>query len=155
MRILGVLSSILLPRDSKFEANTPSTFLTLMQALFLLHQSLLTHVGDDGEITLVKQLFSEMRGGVCGEFDKVSLKEEYGAVFSRKDDDQEVREVLISESLSRCLENGVEASRRWFLRNLEVRVSRLGTGLLIMEIIGALACAPAITVTHATTHSYP
>jgi len=118
MRILGVLWSILIPRDSLFEADTPSTLKTLVQALFLLLYSFSTQIGQGRENALVEQLIAQIRVGVCGELNKVTLKEEYGAAFSRKDDDTSVRAALISEGLSRCLENGVVGSRRWILRNL-------------------------------------
>jgi hypothetical protein len=119
MRVLGVLESFP-PQDS---ANTPSTFQTLIQALFLLLHSLSIQAGQEEEVRLVTNVISKVQGGSGGDFNHDSIKEAYGVpffIFSGMGNDtvQDLRDALVGEALARCVEHGSESSRRWILRSL-------------------------------------
>ena len=115
-RILSALWSLLI--HPSFQATTPSTLQTLIQTLLSLLRYLASNDAQAEELKLVKVLILEVRSGSCGKLNVTAVEEVYGAKFLVQDDDQTVREALISESVAKCLENGTQAGRRWILSNL-------------------------------------
>ncbi|KAG6885182.1 hypothetical protein C0993_005089 [Termitomyces sp. T159_Od127] len=105
-RILNILRGLITSTENNHVISTPQCFQTLAQGLF----SLLPHLRPSfsspvahEEIPLLMDLISQ---------------EEYGAAFSDKDDKNLIREVILLEGLSRCLEDCPNDSRVWLLQNV-------------------------------------
>jgi hypothetical protein len=116
----------------------------------------LGHLLETEEVNLVKQLILQVQGGACGVLDRASIEEEYDVTFSRSDEDMNVREALILESLVRCLEHGAERSRRWIMRNiLEVKQTPNSLCTMLICTLGVLATPYGVLIIHATSHHNP
>lgn len=61
---------------------------------------------------------SAVRSGSCGEMSTAAIETEFGVRFSRADSEPAIRNVLVTESVIRCLEVGDDRSRRWVLRTM-------------------------------------
>ncbi|KAG6897033.1 hypothetical protein C0992_004506 [Termitomyces sp. T32_za158] len=121
-RILSILWGLIIPGDNNYVISTPECFQTLARGLFSLlpqlqplSSSLIAHE----EIPFLMDVISQVRDGCCGELEAHVLQEEYGANFSEKDDKDLIREVILLEALSRCLEDCPNNSRVWLLQYVE------------------------------------
>ncbi|KAG6850090.1 hypothetical protein H0H93_001223 [Arthromyces matolae] len=120
-RILSILWGLIIPIDTRYPVSTPECFRTLAHGLF----SLLPHLrplantpAAHEEVPFLSGVIEKVRDGCCGEIEPRSLQEEYDATFSGKDDKNLVREALLLEALSRCLEDCTNNSRIWLFQNV-------------------------------------
>lgn len=121
-RILRILRGFIIPTDSKYIISTPECFQTLAQGLF----SLLPHLRPlssspvaHEEIPLLMDVISQVCDGCCGELEAQLVQEEYGPIFSEKDDKKLIREVILLEASLRCIEDCPNDSRVWLLQHVE------------------------------------
>lgn len=125
MRILGTLSSILFSREKSFSADTPVILQTLLQAVYSLITTLSIQGHADDEITSLKGYVAAIRDGNSGPLNQQAVEREYGIRYDKKENEDTVREAIISESIVKCTEVGSERNRCWVLCNLlEVCKSR-------------------------------
>lgn len=91
---------------------SPQNIQLILQSLF----SLLPAFGDDTKI--LTDLLHQIRLGCCGELDKDSVEEHYGALFIDQDNIQSVRDAIFVESLVKCIDNCALSARRWLMENV-------------------------------------
>ena len=140
IRIQGTLSSILFSRDRTFRAESPSVFQTLLQGLFSFKYCLSLSSGSNSEMESLAGYIAAVRSGSCGELSKTAVEIEFGVRFSKSDDEAAIRDVLVTESVVRCLEAGDARSQRWVLRStLEVRPRHSELYLITDCVSGVLA----------------
>lgn len=61
---------------------------------------------------------SAIRDGGCGPLAQSAVEKEFGVRFSESDHETSIREILLTESVIRCLSSGPERARQWTLRML-------------------------------------
>lgn len=152
LRVLGTLSSILFSRDRTFSADSPTIFQTLLQALFSLKYYLSLSPHSTAEMESLSGYISAIRSGSCGEISSSATEMEFGVRFSKSDSEEAIRDVLVTESVIRCLEVGDGMSRRWMLRNM-LEVSQffiLARVHLTQCTVGVLANTRTEAVVHAS-----
>ena len=121
MRIITTLSTILFAQKT-FQAETPAILQTLLQSLFSLYTILRTSPDSMTEADAVTACIIGVKDGQVGSPTQQALEKEYGVRYSKADDDEKVRAIIVAESVIGCLEVGSETTRRWALHNLiEVR----------------------------------
>lgn len=112
---------LLAPHETCYSATTPQTFQTILQGLYTLLSSLSSSpIGLDMKETMtLNDIISHVRSGSCGDLSVISVEKEYG--FDFREDSSRVREELVLEAHTRCLENCPKDTRFWLLQNtLEV-----------------------------------
>ncbi|KAF5379141.1 hypothetical protein D9615_005965 [Tricholomella constricta] len=120
-RILSVLWGLLIPTDTNYTVTTPECFQTLVQGLFSLLPNLRplsNSAAAQEELILLMDMISKVRAGCCGELEATFVQEEYDTVSSAKDDRNLVREGILLEALSRCLEDCTNDSRVWLFQTV-------------------------------------
>lgn len=118
MRVLGTLSSILFSRDKTFSAESPRILQSLLQGLISLAYMLSLSPQSVAEYQSVAGYISAIRSGNCGFLSQSALESEYGVRFTSKDSCDPLLEILVTESVIRCLTAGSDCERRWVLRTL-------------------------------------
>ncbi|KAG5721509.1 Unc-80 like protein [Termitomyces sp. T112] len=120
-RILSILWGLIIPTDNNYVISTPQCFQTLAQGLF----SLLPHLRplssspiDHEEVPFLMDVISRICDGCCGELEAHFAQEEYGTVSSAKDDKNLIREAILFEALTRCLEDCTNDSRVWLFQHV-------------------------------------
>lgn len=98
--------------------DTPVLLQTLLQAMFSLIATLSMQGNANDEITSLKGYVTAIRDGSCGPLDASSVEREYGVRYSKKENEDSLREAIISESAVKCTELGSEEKRCWVLCNL-------------------------------------
>jgi hypothetical protein len=61
---------------------------------------------------------SAIRTGTCGSLSQTAIEKEYGARYANDERDDILREILVTESVIRCLTSGPDRERRWIFRTL-------------------------------------
>ena len=56
--------------------------------------------------------------GSCGELSSPAIEMEFGVRFAQSDTETLVRDILVTESLIRCLQVGDVKNQRWMLRTM-------------------------------------
>ena len=124
MRIISSMSSILFGRERTFQVETPVILQTLLQCLFSLLTILRSSPDSTQEADNVVACIVGIKSGQSGTPSPQALEKEYG-VRRKDEDDEQMRGIIVAESVIGCLEVGSEASRRWTLHHLvEVRFYR-------------------------------
>ncbi|KAG6901982.1 hypothetical protein C0995_005941 [Termitomyces sp. Mi166 len=120
-RILSILWGLIVPTDNNYVISTPECFQTLAQGLF----SLLPHLRPlssssiaHEEVPFLMDVISKVRDGCCGELEAHFVQQEYDAIASPKDDKNLIREAILLEALSRCLEDCTNDSRVWLFQHV-------------------------------------
>ncbi|KAG6915507.1 hypothetical protein DXG01_011132 [Tephrocybe rancida] len=119
-RVLSILWELIIPTDNVYAISTPECFQTLAHGLFSLLPNLRplsnsTHAHE--EVPFLMGIISKVRAGCCGELEAHFVQEEYDAVSSAKDDRNLMREAVLLEALSRCLEDCTNDSRVWLFEH--------------------------------------
>ncbi|KAF8068970.1 hypothetical protein FPV67DRAFT_1414491 [Lyophyllum atratum] len=120
-RILSILWGLLIPSDTNYTVTTPECYQTLVQGLFSLLPNLRplsNSANAQEELVLLSDIISKVSSGCCGELETTFVQEEYDAVASAKDDRNLIREAILLEALSRCLEDCTDDSRIWLFQNV-------------------------------------
>ncbi|KAG5646355.1 hypothetical protein DXG03_003678 [Asterophora parasitica] len=120
-KILSLLWSLLIPPETNYTVTTPECFQTLVQGLFTLLPSLRpmsNSTAAQEDMNLLMDMILQVRSGCCGELESTFVQEEYGAVPSSKEDWHHIREGILLESLSRCLEDCTDDSRLWLFERV-------------------------------------
>ncbi|KAJ3556564.1 hypothetical protein NM688_g1961 [Phlebia brevispora] len=118
LRLLGTLSSILFSRDRTFTANSPMILQTLLQGLFSLTYSLSLSIHAAAESESLAGYVSAVCSGSCGQLSPTATEAEFGVPFSGADSEAVIRDILVTESVIRCLEVSDDKRRRWTLRTM-------------------------------------
>ena len=118
IRVLGTLSSILFSRDRTFQADSPIILQTLLQALFSLRYSLSLSSHSASEMESLAGYVAAICNGSCGELSSSAIEMEFGVRFAQSDTETLVRDILVTESLIRCLQVGDVKNQRWMLRTM-------------------------------------
>ncbi|KAI0087407.1 hypothetical protein BDY19DRAFT_893157 [Irpex rosettiformis] len=118
VRILGTLSSILFSRDKTFIVESPAVLQSLLQGLFTLAYTLSLSPRSAAEYQSVMGYISAICSGSCGPLSQSAVESEYGVRYTKNDSDDLLMEVLVTESVIRCLAAGPDHERRWVLRML-------------------------------------
>ncbi|KAG6812874.1 hypothetical protein H0H92_015802 [Tricholoma furcatifolium] len=119
-RILSILWGLVIPTENNYVISTPECFQTLVQGLFFLLPTLRPLSNSplaQEEVPLLMDVITKVREGCCGELETHFLQEEYDAIPSAADDKNFIRESILLESLSRCLEDCTNDSRIWLFQN--------------------------------------
>jgi hypothetical protein len=110
-----MMSTLLFSRDATFRTETPVLLQTILQALVSL---LPTLSSSPGELESVKGLIIEVWNGGTGLLSRDSIEQEFGSPFTASDTENDIREALAIESVSKCVAYGSLKSRTWVLHNL-------------------------------------
>ncbi|EGO03702.1 hypothetical protein SERLA73DRAFT_101950 [Serpula lacrymans var. lacrymans S7.3] len=120
-RIIGVLTSLLFPRDGSFKVNAPDDFRSLVRALFSLLAAMSVQHQNLSETAVIKELISQIRSGTCGVLATYLLEAEVDGKLPADFDEADVRNMFVAEALVQSINFGVESHRRWIFHNyLEV-----------------------------------
>ncbi|KAJ3966535.1 hypothetical protein EV361DRAFT_934787 [Lentinula raphanica] len=116
-RILSVLWSITVPEETHYPASDAKVFQTLLHGLLSLLPVVSAQGADTQDSRLLSQIISEVAAGSCGPLDDNKVEEDYNALFVDADSTQRIRDAVIIEALSKCLQYSSDSTRRWLLSN--------------------------------------
>ncbi|KAJ7591203.1 hypothetical protein C8J56DRAFT_858679 [Mycena floridula] len=114
-RLITMLWALIVAQDTRYPATTPQSLQALTQALFFILPSIQNQASEDARN--LTEVLHRLRLGCGGELDSLAVEEEYNALFTNNDDTQSVRDALLIESLTRCMEGCAIPGRQWLLRN--------------------------------------
>lgn len=122
-RVLGALSSTVFAPGVIFRAESPLVLQTLLQALFSLLASLSALDGAYEESSLVRELIVGALHGACGDLEPSLVLQDFGTKM-RRADDVFVKDCVVVQALSSCLELEAPAHRPYIAEALsEVSLS--------------------------------
>ncbi|KAI0319315.1 hypothetical protein OF83DRAFT_1055215 [Amylostereum chailletii] len=110
LRLLGVLSSGLFAPGVTFRADSPFVLQTVLQALFSLQAALSSQPNTHEEVDYVRELIVGAMHGACGDLEPSLVKTDYG-VDASHDDDGLIKECVVAQALSACLELDAKSSK--------------------------------------------
>ncbi|KAG6856950.1 hypothetical protein H0H87_011936 [Tephrocybe sp. NHM501043] len=119
-RVLSLLWGLIIPTDNNYSISTPECFQTLAHGLFSLLPNLRplsNSASAHEEVPFLMDIIMKVRAGCCGELEANFVQEEYDAISSAKDDRNLIREAILLDALSRCLEDCTNDSRVWLLQH--------------------------------------
>ena len=91
---------------------------TLVQALVTLLADLSGQPDSGSDSRQITNFITLLSGEECTRVSRSAIEKEYGVRFGKDDRDIDIREVIVSEAVMKCLEFGHENRRRWILHNL-------------------------------------
>ena len=124
-RLLGMLFTLMVS-ETNYPITSPMGFRSLLQGMFSLAPSLRTpsiSPTDEQEVMLLHDIISKVCSGCCGHLDTDLVREEYNIVGTTGEDPEFIREAILLEALSHCLQACTSDSRIWLFHNvLEVGI---------------------------------
>ncbi|KAF9269701.1 hypothetical protein L218DRAFT_284445 [Marasmius fiardii PR-910] len=132
MHALNILYNMTVSKNSFYPAHNPRTFMTLMHGLFMLlpavrrcealqtqgyqeslHMPPHTQIPEENKLV---EIIDEVKAGSCGKLDRLSVENEYNALYMEKDDDIVLRETIALEAWAKCVEFGSSETKRALIR---------------------------------------
>jgi len=121
MRLLGMLFTLMVGTETNYPITSPVGFRSILQGVFSLAHSLRTlstPSTDEQEVMLLHDIISKVRSGSCGQLDVDLVREEYNIVGATREDSEFIREAILLEALSQCLQACTNDSRIWLFHNV-------------------------------------
>lgn len=121
MRLLGMLFTLIVPTETHYPITSPVGFRSLLQGMFSLAPSLRTlstSSTDEQEVMLLHDIINKVRSGCCGQLDVDLVREEYNIVGATGEDLEFIRDAILLEALSQCLQACTNDSRIWLFHNV-------------------------------------
>jgi hypothetical protein len=126
-RILSTLNELVFQPRPIHPIRSPIILQSLCQTLASLQRTSMVYGPvEDADAKLLWDMMARLQRGDGGALTAKDLTDEYGVhcVVADEEREGELRKVIITEGVVRCMQSGLEGARRWALHNL-VEVSDL------------------------------